>query len=197
MSIKEVSTDIKYPEFGNMMVISEWISGKTDKKKYLKWFKSHRNYHTLRQTFDDNTISKYLDYLELSHNVENGPPKIWIVDKFLYVNPDGKFDLITKPFNKSNACYVKNKEKIIRSIEMYTSFGEYLELVMRNPENNNIWVSYMKTRLMYDGKLYSVHEKEINNFDLFHFIETYKNDPIVTKWSQYCALACVAKDLIH
>jgi hypothetical protein len=177
--------------------------------KYIKWLKSHCGYHQLRQTFSDIEIEKYLEYIEVlktfdPESVNAGNPKVWIVDKFLHVTSKKddmkRFDFVVigKPLQVNNACYVKNMNRILATIHKHKSFGEYLETIMQKPDNNNVWVSTMKTRLILDGKLYSEHENEIDKsvFDIFEFISAYSNDPIIVKWSQHCALACIAKDIV-
>lgn len=211
MEIREIKTKISYANFGDMITISEWIAGRTNKRKYLKWMKSHKNCQSLKHTFSDEEILKYCDYIETLkefdvESIKIGKPNIWIVDKFLHVrtlkpnnndellnNKRFEFDLIGRPLQKSNACYIQNTNKLLQSIKTYSSFGEYLEHIMQNPENNHIWVSYMKTRLILDDKPYDQN----TYFDIFEFVSSYQNDPIIIKWTQHCALACVAKDLYN
>jgi hypothetical protein len=209
------NANIKYADFGDMIVASEWISGKTDKKKYLKWLKSNKSYQHLRQTFLDTDIERYIEYIEIVRKFDNenlliGKINIWIVDKYLHVttnknnvlsknNERFNFILLGKPLQKNYACEVKNIGIILKSIEHHNNFGEFLETIMKIPENNHQWVSMMKTRLILDGKLYSEHEDQIdkNKFDIFEFIAAYQNDPIIIKWSQHCGLVCVAKGLVN
>jgi hypothetical protein len=211
-----IETKITFRSFGDMMVASEWIAGKTERKKYLKWMKSSGNYQALRQAFSDEDILKYLDYIETLKtfyikSVNTGNPKIWIVDKFLHVetlkssnegkNPVDRFKFVvmSKPLQKNNASFVKNIGKILETIKTHTSFGEYLVAVMNNPENNNVYSSTMKSRLLLDGVLLSEIEDDINpsNFNIYEFVESYSSDPIIIKWAQHCALVCIAKDLTN
>lgn len=210
MQNQMVETKIPFVSFGKMMIASEWIAGKTDRKKYLKWMKSVGNYQALRQTFSDEDISKYLDYIETLRtfdveSVNAGNPNIWIVDKFLHVETlksDNrerfKFVVMSKPLQKNNATFVKNINKILETIKTHTTFGEYLVAVMNNPENNNVYSSTMKSRLMLDGVLLSEIEDKLDpsNFNIYEFVASYSNDPIIIKWAQHCAIVCIAKDLV-
>ena len=211
-----VETKIPFRSFGNMMIASEWIAGKTERKKYLKWIKSVGNYQALRQAFSDEDILKYLDYIEILKtfdvkSVNDGNPKIWIVDKFLHVetlkSSDNeckhrerfKFVVMSKPLQKNNASFVKNINKILETIKTHSTFGDYLVSVMNNPENNNVYSSTMKSRLILDGVLLSEIEDNLDpsNFNIYEFVASYSNDPIIIKWAQHCALVCIAKDLTN
>lgn len=204
------TTPISYNSLGDMILLSEWISGKKLEHRHYKWLLSNKNAQKFKEVFNSVEISNYKNYLNIikecdSEYYNKGQPRIWIIGKTLNVkimNETHK-TVITK--GTKPKYVMTNPEKLISVIKTdpkYANFSTYLEEVMSKPNNNDKWIQSMRNNLkIVNGTVRDlIDTSKINNdisddMIICKFIENNQTSDIIN-WSQFCALICILSNIV-